>query len=583
MESSIIFRELSSGTILANGKYIIESVIGSGGFGITYLVRHTLLNETCAMKEFFIDGTCVRNTQNRTVQVQTESKNTFFEKYREKFIEEARTLKKLDHPNIVKIEDVFEENNTAYIVMPFIRGKTLQRVVEEKGRLDYSTAINYIGQLTDAVDYIHKRNILHRDIKPENIIITPANNVVLIDFGAAREFENDKTQMNTVILSQGYAPPEQYSTVSRKGSYSDIYSIGAVFYFALTGQKPTDASTRTIEKMPAPKDLFPDIPEEINRTIMKAMQLKIENRHQTVQDFTDDLLNRRPSTLVDETIGGGGSNKKNIIFFGVALLIIVVVGIIYLIYDKNNNATIPSLPYAIENESFNYEDFTGGMYPMVKIEGGTFQMGSSNPNDDDETHPVHSVTLDSYYIGKYEVTQKFWEEIMGSKPSCCFEGDSLPVESVNMNMVNQFIQELNMRTEKTRAGRRFALPTEAEWEYAARGGQKSKGYVYAGSNTPGRVANFNGENTQKVGGKTNGANELGIYDMNGNVAEWCSDFYSGDYYKEPYNNKNPENNIVAKSKVVRGGSFEKERNVFYRDEYEPNVKSKEVGFRLILK
>jgi predicted Ser/Thr protein kinase len=214
-----------------------------------------------------------------------------YEKYRQKFIDEAQTLARLNHPNVVKVVDTFAENNTAYIVMPFVDGLTLQQMVTQRGRLDYETTVNYIAQLTDAVDYIHRQNILHRDIKPDNIIITPHDKAILIDFGSAREFINDTTQSHTAILTPGYAPVEQYSSISRKGSYSDIYSLGAVFYFALTGKKPMDANARMLEKMPEPQALIPDIPTEANRTIMKAMQLKPEDRHQTVQAFMNDLLN----------------------------------------------------------------------------------------------------------------------------------------------------------------------------------------------------------------------------------------------------------------------------------------------------
>jgi hypothetical protein len=216
-----------------------------------------------------------------------------YEKYLHKFVEEAQMLGRLDHPNIVKVTDIFQENNTAYIVMPFVNGQTLQQTVEEKGRLDYGTAVNYIAQIAEAVTYIHEKDILHRDIKPENIIITPENRAVLIDFGSAREFIHDKTQNHTSILTAGYAPLEQYSSIGKKGSYSDIYSLGAVFYFALTGHKPMDAATRTMETMPEPQSLRPSIPREANRTIMKAMQLKPENRQQRVGEFMGDLLNKR--------------------------------------------------------------------------------------------------------------------------------------------------------------------------------------------------------------------------------------------------------------------------------------------------
>jgi len=324
-------KELASGTTLQSGKYTIERVLGAGGFGITYYARHNTLGNHVAIKEFFISGYCIRNTVRKSVSLQGID-SAVYDKYLQKFIEEAQILAQLDQPNIVKVIDIFQENNTAYIVMPFVEGQTLQQSVEQKGRLDYETAVNYIAQLSEAVDYIHQRNILHRDIKPDNVIITPENKAILIDFGSAREFIQDKTQNLTSIYTQGYAPLEQYSANSRKGSYSDIYSLGATFYFALTGQKPMDATTRMMETMPEPKALIPSIPDEANRTIMKAMSLKPEDRQQRIDEFMGDLLNvETPKTnkikpVITTNIVTAKHKNKNVLLIIMAIIAIVLIG-----------------------------------------------------------------------------------------------------------------------------------------------------------------------------------------------------------------------------------------------------------------
>jgi len=321
-------KELTTGTRLQSGKYTIERVLGAGGFGITYYARHNTLGHYFAIKEFFISGYCVRNTWRKNVMLQGIDPEVY-DKYLQKFIEEAQILAQLDHPNIVKIIDIFQENNTAYIVMPFVDGQTLQQLVEQKGRLDYETAVNYIAQLSDAVDYIHQRNILHRDIKPDNVIITPENNAILIDFGSAREFINDKTQQHTTIYTQGYAPLEQYAANSRKGSYSDIYSLGAVFYFTLSGEKPMDAATRMGETMPEPKALVSSIPDEANQTIMKAMSLKPEDRQQNIKEFMEDLLNKKrkivsPSPKFQAPPKKETSSKTPIILFTILISVLII-------------------------------------------------------------------------------------------------------------------------------------------------------------------------------------------------------------------------------------------------------------------
>ena len=296
---------LAPGTKL-NGRYVIERVIGQGGFGITYFARHEILDHVYAIKEFYISGYCSRNTAQHTVILQGMS-DDMYDKYKKRFLDEAKTVFSLDHPNIVKVVDVFEDNNTAYMVMPFIEGVSLQKMVEDNhGPLPYELTVNYMGQLSDAVAYIHSKHILHRDIKPDNVLITPDNKAMLIDFGSAREFVNDKTQRHTSILTQGYAPLEQYNSVSRKGNYTDIYALGGVYYFCLTGITPVDATARLLEAgtgddpLKQPKELNPNVTESVNRTIMKAMELRPENRHQTVKEFQDDLLGRNESKEVDD-------------------------------------------------------------------------------------------------------------------------------------------------------------------------------------------------------------------------------------------------------------------------------------------
>lgn len=194
----------------------------------------------------------------------------------------------------------------------------------------------------------------------------------------------------------------------------------------------------------------------------------------------------------------------------------------------------------------------GVKFQMVKIQGGTFQMGATSEQGNDVSineKPIHSVTLSDYHIGQTQVTQELWQAVMGSNPSE-FKGDSqCPVENVSWNDCMEFIAKLNRLT-----GKNFRLPTEAEWEYAARGGSKSRGYKYSGNNNPDLVAWYDGNSINKthpVAQKQ--ANELGLYDMSGNVWEWCSDWY-GEYINEVQTN--PTGPITGTDYVQRGGSWE---------------------------
>lgn len=219
---------------------------------------------------------------------------------------------------------------------------------------------------------------------------------------------------------------------------------------------------------------------------------------------------------------------------------------------------------------------------MVWVSGGTFTMGATSEQGSDafdSEKPAHSVTLSGYYIGKYEVTQAQWKAVMGNNPSY-FKGDNLPVEQVSWNDVQEFIRKLNQQT-----GKSYRLPTEAEWEYAARGGSNSRGYKYSGSNNIGSVAWYDGNSgntTHAVGTKS--PNELGIYDMSGNVYEWCQDWYGSSYYSNSPQ-RNPQGPASGSDRVCRGGSWiysARGFRVSFRDYYSPVIRSYDLGFRLVL-
>ena len=217
---------------------------------------------------------------------------------------------------------------------------------------------------------------------------------------------------------------------------------------------------------------------------------------------------------------------------------------------------------------------------MVYVQGGTFTMGATPEQGSDaydDEKPTHEVTLSSYYIGKYEVTQRLWQAVMGSNPSM-FKGDNRPVECVSWNDCQAFIRKLNQMT-----GRNFRLPTEAEWEYAARGGNRGKGYKYAGSDHIDNVAWYgdnSGKATHDVGMKQ--PNELGLYDMSGNVYEWCSDGYG------PYSSSaqtNPRGASSGSDRVYRGGCWylrARDCRVSCRYSNTPDNRYYILGLRLVL-
>lgn len=230
---------LKKGTII-NNRYEILRYISSGGFGITYEAIDKAFNARVAIKELYIKEICNREADSLTVSINETNEPTFVT-HRRKFIEEARRLHKLSHPNIVKVSDVIETNGTAYFVMDYIDGKPLSRIDVP---ITESMACHYIDHILDALEHVHKNGVLHLDIKPGNIMIDNSGKAILIDFGASKVFGdsdgNSLSLSTSLAYTPGYAPLEQMSvkTVKDLGPYSDIYALGATLYYILTGEKP---------------------------------------------------------------------------------------------------------------------------------------------------------------------------------------------------------------------------------------------------------------------------------------------------------------------------------------------------------
>jgi serine/threonine protein kinase len=274
---------LPPGSKLLNGFYAVGKPLGQGGFGITYLGSDVKQRLSVAIKEFFPQGS-VR--QNRSVYPAGTLDEAGFKEAKERFIQEGVTLKQFRHPGIVRVYALFEENNTAYMVMEYLRGETLQKRLEERGPLPEKEAIGYIMEVGDALATVHRANLLHRDVKPENIIVTDTGRVALIDFGAAKEFAAGKTQAHSLLLTPGYAPLEQYAQRAHRGAFTDVYALGATLYHLLTGQAPVAATDRAAGvELPSPIQLNPNVSSSVSHAVMRALDMKVDQRPQTIPDF----------------------------------------------------------------------------------------------------------------------------------------------------------------------------------------------------------------------------------------------------------------------------------------------------------
>ena len=232
---------LPAGTVLM--EYRLCGLLGAGAFGITYLARDTHLDKDVAIKEYLPTAFAARAADGTVVPV-TQQQERDYRWGLERFSQEARTLGRFSHPNIVHVNRYFELNGTGYMVMDYERGQSLKAFVQAPSFLSEAQLRALIGPLLDGLEKVHAAGFLHRDIKPDNIFLRDDGRPVLIDFGSARQTLSDPGQALTTIVSPGYAPFEQYTTSKQQGPWSDIYSLGGVLYFLVTGENPPDAITR---------------------------------------------------------------------------------------------------------------------------------------------------------------------------------------------------------------------------------------------------------------------------------------------------------------------------------------------------
>ena len=620
---------LHPGDNLQGGKYRIEKVLGQGGFGITYLAIQGGLDRTVAIKEFFMREACCRASDSRGVTLGTEGNRETVDRYRQKFLKEARSIARLNHPHIVRIIDVFEENGTAYYVMEYVAGGSLSDRVGRQGALSESEATRYIRQVADALTYIHTQRMTHLDVKPANIMLTDKDEVVLIDFGLAKQYDSatgHQTSSTPVGISEGYAPLEQYMQggVGEFSPETDIYALGATYYKLLTGQTPPSASSVNEDGLPLEPLKSRGVTPQVITAITHAMEGRRRDRPKTVAEFltkfdgvAGQAANPKPRTDTSHEASGSGdgdttlkkkiptpqpkpqpkstarpvvSRKAMMVAAAVLAAVLVVGGIVVAIsqaWPSGETATETQDKPAFvakkitkDSEMFSVGDVN---FTMRYIEGGSFDMGATAEMDTAgfslaEEKPVHKVYVESFAIGVFEVTHGLWQAVMDPNSSYNASTYFLPVESVSWNDCQEFIQKLNAIT-----GKQFRLPTEAEWEYAARGGKYAKGCRYSGSNNLGEVGKYYGNSYGSLplpGSRK--PNELELYDMSGSVYELCSD-YMGDYSAEEQ--VCPVGPVAGSERVMRGGSFGDEpincRNSA-RFGIAPDKRASNVGLRLAL-
>lgn len=278
---------LAHRTVL-NEQYLIGKVLGKpGGFGITYLAWDMYLQTYVAIKEFLPRDLAGRATDRATVQPHTNDDSKLFSYGLEQFINEARTLAQFDHPNVVRVKTFFKNFGTAYMVMDYYDGMSLNEYMTSKGNvLGETITLGIMYPILDGLHEVHNKGFLHRDIKPHNIFLTSSKRVILLDFGAARVSMNERSKSMSVVLTPGFAPPEQYHGKGKQGPWTDIYAVAATMYYMITGSVPAEATERLYEdQLPTVKDMKPEISQSVSDALHRAMAIRAEDRPQSIPEF----------------------------------------------------------------------------------------------------------------------------------------------------------------------------------------------------------------------------------------------------------------------------------------------------------
>ena len=281
---------LPCGSVLA-GRYVTGRVLGQGGFGITYVAQNYNTKELAAIKEYYPDSMAIREGSH-SVTPYNMDRSSNYEYGKERFLEEAKTLSEfIGNPHIVRVISYFEENGTAYFVMEYVKGISLKKYLQGKGgKISWQEAMQLLKPVMDALSAVHDKGIIHRDVTPDNIVITDDGNVKLLDFGSARYSIGERSQSLDVILKHGFAPYEQYIRRSRQGSFTDVYSLAATFYYAITGLTPPEAVERIDnDTLQLPSALGIDIPAGVEAALVKALAVRSNDRIRTMDEFKKAL------------------------------------------------------------------------------------------------------------------------------------------------------------------------------------------------------------------------------------------------------------------------------------------------------
>lgn len=607
-------------------RYLIIRQIGQGGMGAVYMARDQRLRSVVALKESFFSD----------------------ERLRRAFVREAELLANLHHPALPNVIDHFTEDDRQFLVMQFITGEDLGAMMEVKGGpFSPEEVTAWADQLLDSLDYLHTQEppVIHRDIKPQNLKLTTRGQIILLDFGLAKGIAGQMSAFGASRSLLGYTPnfaPLEQIQGAGTDARSDLYALAATLYYLLTGTVPPDALMRAsslvrgqADPLKPASEVNQQVPAAIAAVLYAAMAQNPDERPQTAALMREalraanqgqriaPLIAELPPTQIITPASAAVAEQPAQPISEPALPPTEHIVNVALARESavppmaGSSSAMPPLKSfqfntvtldatgkvtdqrTLQAQSFT-EDLGGGVQlEMVEIPAGTFTMGSPSSEWGRRDHegPQHQVTVPKFYMGKFEVTQAQWRAVtrlpkvereLEPNPSS-FKGNNLPVERVSWEEAVEFCERLSKKT-----GREYRLPSEAEWEYAARAGAQTP-FAFGETITP-DVVNFGGD--QPYPGAAKGiyrartvavgslgvANRFGLYDLHGNVLEWCLDYWHENYNGAPVDGSGWVSGGDSNLRVSRGGSwcgYGSDCRSASRPKFAPDNRPDITGFRIV--
>jgi len=604
-------------------QYVLLDLLGHGGMGEVFKARQVRMQRFVALK--VIRKECLGSATAIG-----------------RFQREAMASARLSHPNIVTVHDANEVNGTPFLVMEFIEGTDLARLVKRSGTLMPETACDYIRQAALGLQHVHEQGLVHRDIKPANLMLTQLGIIKVMDLGLVRETwqesdgtSNDLTNTGAVMGTPAFLSPEQAMDAKRVDIRADIYSLGCTLYYLLTARPPftgesvTDILLKHQMREPAPiEEARDDLPPGLGDVLRRMLAKKEEQRFQTPIEVADALEPYSQFTV--PTVRRSGQDTKRIkrptlppikgptnqtlddaaapptrVSEPLTLAPVKTIDEIHAPATSSGApAPRPTLAEADLTPPWGHSFANTIGMNLAWVPAGTFVMGSppdeKDRGDDEAQHQVEITR--PFYLGTCQVTQEEYERITGHNPSYfspesadrIVEGKDtrrMPVERVSWEEAIEFCRLLSDLPEEKALGRLYRLPTEAQWEFACRAAGAAPGPFHFGASLSAAQANFDGNQPYATGerGPNLGitvpvgsypANALGLHDLHGNVWEWCADGYG------PYPDKPSVDPIGphGEERVVRGGSLYSSGAACrsaQRSKYARDYRDFDVGFRVV--